>query len=317
MRYVPVVDLAIEREHAVASSALKIQVTLSEGERAAVATAPNLQAFPWRATGQYAAQSSMERSTRSDLDALLQRALLFAYNVTRDRVTAVPDTMPTEPREADFQRPLTISERGEFETTAAFDARKRDSQAAHEASVKQSYAAAMQAYQAAQRTHQQSVAQQQQAQAAFKARMETPAGWVPLLDEAWKEVVAKHLGDPILTDVSYDADKQVFNATLRSSTGTFSKQVVAPVPIDRAPAMKADLVSGKIAPVVTLRFPGPEATWELVENDALRQQRFSSEANTRSPNWNRLSRNTPTVRRRNWRVRESFKCRVPQKNSSR
>ena len=48
--------------------------------------------------------------------------------------------------------------------------------------------------------------------------------------------------------------------------GTFSKPVVAPVPIDRAQAMKADLVSGKIAPAVSLRFPGPEATWELVEN---------------------------------------------------
>lgn len=280
VRTVPVVDLAIEREQAAAAVAQKIQDTLSEGERAAVASAPKLRAFPWRTTGQHPAHSSMDRSTRSNLDTLLQRALLSAYNVTREGVAVVPDVMPIEPREADFRRPLTVRERGEFETTAAFEALKRDTQAAHDASVKQAYVAAMQAYQTTQRTYQQNVARQQQAKAAFESRMETPAGWAPLLNEAWKEVVAKHLGDPVLTDVSYDADKQVFNAMLRSSMGTFSKPVVAPVPIDRAQAMKADLVSGKIAPAVSLRFPGPEATWELVENDALRQRRFSEANNS-------------------------------------
>lgn len=253
---------------------------LSEGQRTAVASASKSQAFRWRATDQRRLQSPVGQGTTPDLYVGLQRALMFGYLAERADLAMPSDTVPPEPREADFQRALTVRERGEFETTAAFGARKRDTQAAHEASGKQAYAAAMQAYQTTQRTYQQNVARQQQAKAAFESRMETPAGWAPLLNEAWKEVVAKHLGDPILTDVSYDADKQVFNATLRSSMGTFAKPVVAPVPIDCAQAMKADLVSGKIAPAVSLRFPGPEVTWELVENQALRRQRFSDANNS-------------------------------------
>lgn len=253
---------------------------LSDGQRTAVASALKSQAFRWLVSEEHRSQATPGQGTTTDLHARLQRALLSGHLAARADVEAMPNSSLAEPREADFQRALTVRERGEFETTAAFEARKRDKQAAHEASVKQAYGSAMQTYQAAQRKYQQSVARQQEAKAAFESRMETPAGWAPLLDEAWKEVVAKHLGGPILTDVSYDADKQVFNATLRSSMGTFSKPVVAPVPIDRAQAMKADLVSGKIAPAVTLRFPGPEATWELVENDALRQRRFSEANNS-------------------------------------
>lgn len=256
---------------------------LSETQTAAANVALKAQALRWRVIDQRRSQSISGQGATPDLSVGLERALQSVYFTARGETYRIARAGPLEsqePREADFQHPLTIRERGEFETTATYEARKRDAQAAHEASVKQAYVSAMQVYQAAQRTNQEDMTRQRQAQAAFEARMETPAGWAPLLDEAWKEVVAKHLGDPILTDVSYDADRQVFNATLRSSMGTFSKPVAVPVPIDRAPAMKADLLSGKIAPTVTLRFPGPEVTWELVENDALRKQRFNEANNS-------------------------------------
>ncbi|MFH7043305.1 hypothetical protein ABT392_13440 [Paucibacter sp. JuS9] len=94
--------------------------------------------------------------------------------------------------------------------------------------------------------------------------------------KAWQQALPDYLGSPVLTQIRYDADRQVFNAVLTSSKTSWQQEVTVPAPLNQAQALKMDLESGKIAPIVTFAVPQLKAEWSLVENAALRASRFAS-----------------------------------------
>ncbi|WP_457743955.1 hypothetical protein [Sulfurimonas sp.] len=58
-------------------------------------------------------------------------------------------------------------------------------------------------------------------------------------------------GDPKFSDISYDADKELFVATLYSSSNNLNMKVKIPVSISKAKEFKANILNDKLVPVVS------------------------------------------------------------------
>jgi Protein of unknown function (DUF1566) len=160
--------------------------------------------------------------------------------------------------------------KGEFESTVQFTAR----QAAADAAAQSEFDRDQRAFEASKRDYAAAVKQQVDSQARALADSNDPEKNKALAIKHLPQAVAMALGNPVLSDISYDADKQVFNATLKSSRGAFSQPVTVVASLAEAPKLKQDLLSQKIAPIVTLQLPSLAATWVLQENSALRAERF-------------------------------------------
>ena len=57
-------------------------------------------------------------------------------------------------------------------------------------------------------------------------------------------------GDPKFSDIVYDADKEIFKATLYSSSNNLQMSVKIPVPINKAKKFKANILNDNLIPVV-------------------------------------------------------------------
>lgn len=229
------------------------------------------------------------QNTASSIKAI---ALADVHQAPAQVVGAVsPPNLVAPVRQVVQPRQVSIPPKDEFETTAAFDARKQrayqEAQQADQAakdSAEQAYQSAVRAFNTAQLTFNQQQAKQEADNAAARAQAEArktdPNAYRSALLKAWDIVTNASLGDPVLQDVAYDADRQVFTAKLLSSYGLLVGDVTAPVPLAQAPAFKADLLSGKIAPKVTFAYPSMRLEWALIENSAQRSARFAAAQNS-------------------------------------
>lgn len=163
--------------------------------------------------------------------------------------------------------------KGEFETTAAFEARRFDTKQKAEQAADAAYAAELVAYES-------EMKQLQNATQITNTNAKNQEFAQAKLKEAWEILSPELLGNPVLTDVQYNADKGEFEATLIAERGGWSQKISAPVPIADAPRVKQDLLSGKIAPEVSLLFPTMAVEWVLVENAAQRAKRFDDAKNS-------------------------------------
>ena len=162
--------------------------------------------------------------------------------------------------------------KGEFETTAAFEARKIDTKAKNAAAAEASYVAEVSAYE-------KEIQERQNATRVAEANVKNKEFVQSKLQEAWNDLWPELLGNPVLTGVEYNADKGLFEATLVAQRGGWSQKISAPVPISDAPRVKQDLLSGKIAPEVTFLYPSMNIEWVLIENAAQRVKRFADANN--------------------------------------
>lgn len=178
---------------------------------------------------------------------------------------------PKEPIPAEYRANARPQPKGEFETSAQYDERVQKAEALAQAESHQRFSKAMEQYQAAKEAYQKASTSHAQMLAGENFMQDRFA-------EAWAALAPEVLGDPILTNINYDADRQEFQAKLWGSKGRFISDIRSPVPLARAPQLKPDLESGKIAPKVTFNFPAMSINWELIENTALRTERFK-EAN--------------------------------------
>lgn len=188
--------------------------------------------------------------------------------------TASLPIVPSAPRDL-FSRKTQLN-KGEFESSAQFNAR----QAASDAAAQAEFNLDQLAFEASNQGYAAAVKQQADAQARALADSNDPEKIKALATKHLPQAVAMALGNPVLSDISYDADKQVFNATLKSSRGAFSQQVTVPANLAEAPKLKQDLLSQKIVPIVTLQLPSLAATWVLQENAALRTERSEQASNS-------------------------------------
>jgi hypothetical protein len=193
---------------------------------------------------------------------------------------ASPAKLAEPVREAFQPRPVSIPAKGEFETTAAFDARKQEAEKSAKDKAEQAYQSALRDFGAEQQQQAKQEADNAAARAQAEARKTDPQAYRSALLKAWAVVTTAQLGDPVLQNIAYDADRQVFTAKLLGSHGVLVGDVTAPVPLAQAPAFKADLLSGKIAPKVTFAYPSMRLDWALIENSAQRSARFASAQNS-------------------------------------
>lgn len=214
--------------------------------------------------------SSFPAATVLKLDlpvpTLYQQLVTMTNNLVAQENKTLP-VLPALPERSAFVSKANLNPKGEFETTAAYEERiKRDTASAAQQDEER-YQAALSHYKNQVKLYEQRQIQAQQNQG-------NPAFYQRKLEEAWKQVAQFSLGNPSLENVRYDADQQVFLATLRSSTGRFSQEISAAVPLQKAAEMKQLLLSGKVAPQVDFEFPSMKATWILLENAAMRTRKF-------------------------------------------
>ena len=183
-------------------------------------------------------------------------------------------SVPAAPR--DLAARQTQLSKGEFESTAQLSAR----QAAADAKAQSEFDQDQRAFEASKRDYAAAVKQQADTQAGALADSNDPEKYKALAAKHLPQAVALALGNPVLSDITYDADKQVFNAILKSSRGAFSQAVTVAASQAQAPKLKQDLLSQKIAPVVTLQLPSLVATMVLEENTALREASFTQANNS-------------------------------------
>lgn len=163
--------------------------------------------------------------------------------------------------------------KGEFETSAAFELRRAEASRKAEQAADAEFAKDMAEFE-------REVKQRQDAVQLASANARSNEFTQTKVKEAWESLWPELLGNPVLTDVQYNADKGEFEATLVAERGGWSQKISAPVPIADAPRVKQDLLSGKIAPEVTVLFPSMAVEWVLVENAAQRAKRFDDAKNS-------------------------------------
>ena len=166
--------------------------------------------------------------------------------------------------------------KSEFESTAQFTTR----QAAADAKAQAEFDHDQRAFETSKRDYAAAGKQQADTQARALADSNDPEKYTALVAKHLPQAVALALGNPVLSNITYDADKQVFNATLKSSRGAFSQAVTVAASQAQAPKLKQDLLSQKIAPVVSLQLPSLVATMVLEENTALRAESFTQANNS-------------------------------------
>lgn len=154
--------------------------------------------------------------------------------------------------------------KGEFESTPQFEQRVKAATDAAQASWTQEKQARAQE----QRLFEQAVVD-------ARAYAESPKNRQAAVLEAAREVLPPLLGNPVLSEIRYDADKQVFNGTLKASAGGFSSAIAAPAALADAPVLKQNLLSGKIAPLVQFHTGDMVSSWTLQENPEKRANRFA------------------------------------------
>ncbi len=164
-------------------------------------------------------------------------------------------------REAFQAKPISISVKGEFETTSAFEARKQQAEKSSKENAEYAYQSALRDYNAASQQQAKKEADNAAARAQAEVRKTDPQAYRSALLKAWELVARVQLGDPVLQNIVYDADKQVFTAKLLGSAGVLLGDVTTSVPLAQAPRFKADLLSGKIIPKVTFSYPSMRSEW--------------------------------------------------------
>lgn len=214
--------------------------------------------------------SSFPAATVLKLDlpvpTLYQQLVTMTNSLVAQENKTLP-VLPALPERSAFVSKANQNPKGEFETTAAYEERiKRDTASAAQQDEER--------YQAALNHYKNQVKLYEQRQIQAQQNQGNPAFYQRKLEEAWKQVAQFSLGNPTLENVRYDADQQVFLATLRSSIGSFSQEISAAVPLQKAAEMKQLLLSGKVAPQVDFEFPSMKATWILLENAAMRARKF-------------------------------------------
>jgi hypothetical protein len=198
-------------------------------------------------------------------EATLARILVVK---THEKIAADSQLVPTVRQLPEkVSASASILTKGEFETSAIFEERVRKSN--REAVVN-----ADSAYQNELTLREQDIKLRDFAINQIKQRLANSEFKQEIMVSVWNRLAPELLGDPMLADVTYDADAGVFEATLTSSRGSWSQKILAPVKISDAPRVKQDLISGKIAPKVTFIFPEMTVEWVLVENAAQRAGRF-------------------------------------------
>lgn len=243
--------------------------------------------LPWEPKS--ASNPRAQRSNAPPMDlqklATTLKALAMA-DIHRPPVIGVvsPPNLTAPVREAFQPRTASLPAKGEFETTAAYEARKQQAEQTAKDNAEQAYQAALRAFNTAQLSFNKQQAKQEADNAAARAQDEArktdPQAYRSALLKAWAAVMTFQLGDPVLQKVAYDADRQVFTAKLFSSSGFLMGDVTAPVPLARASGFKDDLLSGKIAPKVMFAYPSMRLEWALIENSAQRSARFAAAQNS-------------------------------------
>lgn len=255
------------------------------GQGAALEQSLGDVALPWepKSTGSHAALPPNAPTVNLQPMVTALKALALADIHQAPALATSPPKLAEPVREA-FQPKQSIPAKGEFETTAAFEARKQQAEQAAKESAEQAYQSALRAFNAEQLAFKQQQAQQEADNAAARAQAEArktdPRAYRSALLTAWEGVTTVYLGDPVLQNIAYDADRQVFTAQLLSSHGLLVGDVTAPVPLAQAPGFKTDLLSGKIAPKVTFAYPSMRLDWALIENSAQRSARFAAAQNS-------------------------------------
>jgi hypothetical protein len=241
-------------------------------------------AVNWRTISQLPSDSnSLYSSDLLDPNEYVLAALTgLIKSEQKIQITTLPSE-PSIPRDFASRRSELI--KGEFESTAQFNVR----QAASDAVAQTEFDRDQRAFEVSKREYAAAVRQQVDTQVRVVADRNDPEKYKALAGKYLPQAVALALGNPLLSDVIYDADKQVFNAVLKSSRGTFKQAVTVAASRIDAPKLKQDLLSQKIAPVVTLQLPSLAATWVLQENVSLRSERFAQASNSSSKLFDAIS----------------------------
>ncbi len=139
-------------------------------------------------------------------------------------------TLPSQPKAPDLPELV----KGEFETTKSFKARVAREQLAYEAQarkIRRAYARAVAQYNDDVSRYNQEVA------AATALRQKA----IPIKrNQLISEAMGLLYGEPVLSDLQYNADTGQFTAKLSADAGeaTFSEYIAIKVPIDEAPSFK-------------------------------------------------------------------------------
>lgn len=204
------------------------------------------------------------------IDTLPLDKILLA--MVLELVKADFDVVPAEhkaPIPADFTVNAVTSQKDEFETTKAYEERIAKEKLDAKKEAEKKFFDALNSYNT-------TVVKREQLLKGIEKEQSNPEYYRQKLIQAWEMVAPLKMGNPVLTNIRYDADRQEFSAVLNSSLSNFSKEVTSMVPISDAKKLKPDLLSGKVAPKVEFQFPSMSITWTLVENDALRAKKFEA-----------------------------------------
>lgn len=147
-------------------------------------------------------------------------------------------------------RPQTIIanslDKGEFETTEAYqkrtDAENERVRSANEAAYR-SYMIALEKYDAA-------LAAQPRELMELKQRTRKPEALSAALANAMSLAMTMVHGDPVLTDLKYDADKQIFSGNLKGGKSGFGVPIEFAVPLSKAAQVKEAIGDSRQIPNV-------------------------------------------------------------------
>ncbi|MDR2196150.1 MAG: hypothetical protein LBE50_06060 [Gallionellaceae bacterium] len=181
-------------------------------------------------------------------------------------ISCIPPA-PVAPSRANFVAKPEATTKGEFETTAAYEARRQKLQNEAEADAEKAYQQAMKSYEQALSQHEQRVREVEAKQADSKYYQDK-------LAQAWETLRPTQLGNLRISSIRYDADEQAFSALLKgvgsglNMNSSMTQTISIPVSLEQAEKFKQDLESGKRVPVVQIQYPSMAATWVIVENHA-------------------------------------------------
>ena len=209
------------------------------------------------------------RSSATIYDKSIYNLLILALeNRLSNEVTLNLKSSLTKPERITFSNALPPLIKGEFETTSSLEDRIKSRAALIAKTEDEIFRLALAQYE-------KSLNKLVEDERLLSAEKEKSNYYNDKLLEIWKSLAPALLGNPILTNIRYDADQQVFLAKLVSQKWIFEQDLVVPVPLSKAPQFKTDLLSGKITPKIEFQFPSMLASWTLIENDAQRVKRFS------------------------------------------
>lgn len=204
---------------------------------------------------------------------------LLAARLIADKLRAY-ESLPAVVNDSPPQLSVPSIQKGEFETTADFSLR----QTALEKKSRDEHAKQLAQYEQEKIN---ATRIRAQAEAAFNDAWREPDGLRARASEMLAKIVTTLYGDPQLRNVIYDADRQIFNASVIGNTSNNqSSSFYAPASfsatIETARKLKEELASGKIAPNITITFPEGNVDFSLEEDSARRTRLFASVLNNSS-----------------------------------